>query len=435
MKPDVERLQRSIPFGEVVLPFQSYLDFVSLSPDDLKGKKILDLGSGLHRTFAKNVNLIDGARVTSLEPRVAFETADSTELAPVVAGMADEMPFDDNTFDLVISFTAIPMWLETPEEIQAVFREIDRVLKPGGEARLYPPFHNIFWEDFRAGKTILPPGLDNNSQGSKTSHITLIGLQNLGIDNLDLVRRETVGGREMVSQPEYLRYRKPNEFTSDIEVKPGEGIKDLIPLNPQRQPEVIQVENSDQGVRFFSSFRGADLSGVSVLRLPTHDVVALTTRDRRAILAIAERDGFIATEIRDSSNLDRNANLAFRDDISHRRLNFAASMIKGENVIYNDSSLVHGDTLSVDSEADFVRFSFDEGSEIEEVRPSWYTEDRLTVRLTDGRYVVIRTDRMALTGAISINPSGVDYLNMSGDVTGLLSDLSKSQPLPAKALS
>ena len=195
--------------------------------------------------------------------------------------------------------------------------------------------------------------------------------------------------------------------------------QEIVPAIPQRPSQVVECKDSNTGESFFSPMRRAKLTGISILRYQNHDIVALTTNDQRAIVVAAERDSFIAVELHDYKNPARRANLAFRDDISHRRLNLALSAASGEDVTYLDPKTVSGEMLPVDPAADFARFAFEQEAEIEGVRPSWYTEDWVTVNLADGRSIVIRTDRMKLTGAMSLDQQGVDHLNMRGDVSSI----------------
>ena len=56
-----------------------------------------------------------------------------------VAGLSESLPFRDEAFDLIISNHAVPWHIaEDTQKVIASIREIIRVLKPGGEARLHP---------------------------------------------------------------------------------------------------------------------------------------------------------------------------------------------------------------------------------------------------------------------------------------------------------
>ncbi len=58
---------------------------------------------------------------------------------PIIAGSAENLPFKDKSFDMVLSSYAIPTVIEdNPELIQKTIQEIGRVLKIRGEAYLGP---------------------------------------------------------------------------------------------------------------------------------------------------------------------------------------------------------------------------------------------------------------------------------------------------------
>jgi ubiquinone/menaquinone biosynthesis C-methylase UbiE len=101
-----------------------------------RGLDVLDVGSG------QGIDLIGfargGARVTGIDltPRhVELARAHLTALGldgAVVNGDAEQMPFDDDSFDLVSSNGVLH---HTPD-IAAALREVLRVLRPGGTARI-----------------------------------------------------------------------------------------------------------------------------------------------------------------------------------------------------------------------------------------------------------------------------------------------------------
>ncbi len=114
--------------------FERYLEDLQLSKEDLS-KKILDVGGGSAQ-FAKwakenNVN----SNIFSLDP-----VANMQERTKGVQGQAEAIPFQDNSFDLVVSDCAIPnVFLEekdVKEKVRASLFEMVRVTKPGGEIRL-----------------------------------------------------------------------------------------------------------------------------------------------------------------------------------------------------------------------------------------------------------------------------------------------------------
>lgn len=146
--------------------FERYLTELNLSEADLANKQILDVGSG-SAGFAKAVQDRNiGAYVVSVEDDVRSEEPSYTKEGYVQA-RAQQLPFADNTFDMVVSVHAMPHVaalfgpLGTPigetleglpvrsvtkedtekyadERVQSVaqaVRECVRVVKEGGEVR------------------------------------------------------------------------------------------------------------------------------------------------------------------------------------------------------------------------------------------------------------------------------------------------------------
>lgn len=147
--------------GHYTPTLNRYLEKVGLSPADLAGKRILDIGAG-GIYFAKESLIVCGAEVFSLdnnwgalhearteyEELVARSIACRTEspeleawglaLRKSVTANAAALPFRSHAFDLVVSVDAIPSILDSAENMQKTFSEILRVLKYKGELRLYP---------------------------------------------------------------------------------------------------------------------------------------------------------------------------------------------------------------------------------------------------------------------------------------------------------
>lgn len=130
-----------------IRPYEAYEKVLNLDSAKLQGKTILDLGSGASEEFKSGIRerKID-AEVISLNPSLGPDTQSGKDARLMstkeraVAGIAEKLPFKERTFDLVISVYAIPLWFphgNTEINTQA-FSEITRVLKDGGEARIFP---------------------------------------------------------------------------------------------------------------------------------------------------------------------------------------------------------------------------------------------------------------------------------------------------------
>lgn len=127
---------------------EDYLKNLRLTKEDLEKKVILDIGAGA-RKFAKDIEdeKID-AEVYSLDPYYAFQDKSLEKVInknkspgvqkKTVAAAGDRLPFRNETFDLVLSDFALPFYSASRRELKDFFSEVRRVVKPGGEIRIYP---------------------------------------------------------------------------------------------------------------------------------------------------------------------------------------------------------------------------------------------------------------------------------------------------------
>ncbi|MBI2121890.1 MAG: methyltransferase domain-containing protein [Candidatus Sungbacteria bacterium] len=140
-----------------------YLEKLPITPKNLSGKIVLELGAvnlgadGMY--FAEEATIHCRTKVFCVDKNfngVVSHYADLTEmvrshntsiprldalkicLKRSVWALAQELPFRDNIFDILISHFAIPMVLDSLQDIVNSLRNAIRVLKPGGAAYLYP---------------------------------------------------------------------------------------------------------------------------------------------------------------------------------------------------------------------------------------------------------------------------------------------------------
>jgi len=123
-----------------------------LLQEDIKGKKLLDAGCGTG-WFSKAA-YDRGADVTSMDlgEGLLKEVAKKCDTERVVGSIL-EMPFDDNSFDIVVSSEVIE---HTPDPHQAI-REMYRVLKKDGTLILTTPNKIWFFAIWIANKLNLRP--------------------------------------------------------------------------------------------------------------------------------------------------------------------------------------------------------------------------------------------------------------------------------------
>lgn len=127
-----------------------------------QGASVLDVGTGPGRFLVELGRLRPDLRLTGLD--VASDMVEAArrnlaefgDRATAVLGDVAALPFEDATFDLVISSLSLHHWAEPT----AGGREVMRVLRPGGQLRIYDvgfaPFADVVAGAGHAG----PPALE-----------------------------------------------------------------------------------------------------------------------------------------------------------------------------------------------------------------------------------------------------------------------------------
>lgn len=95
-----------------------------------KDSKILDLCCGAGQTTQFLVNYSDHVTGLDISPLALAKGKKNVPQAEYVEGLAQKMPFADNCFDFV--HTSVALHEMTSSELDAIFAEVYRVLKPEG---------------------------------------------------------------------------------------------------------------------------------------------------------------------------------------------------------------------------------------------------------------------------------------------------------------
>lgn len=174
--------------------------------------------------------------------------------------------------------------------------------------------------------------------------------------------------------------------------------------------EVVKIDSAWEGKEYFNRLAGEEIVEIKVVRSGEKDLVLLTMKSGRIAAVVGRKDAFIAIEIK--SDNGKSGNLAFREDISHKRFNMMESALTGEEVTYQDNSSVEGETVHIDPVSEFTSVVLNSQAIIEEISPSFWTEHRLVISLEDGRLIVFRLDRRDFLGVIILNENDINIANI-----------------------
>lgn len=114
-----------------------------------------------------------------------------------------ELGFDDDTIGGIVAFYAIVHFTE--EQVERAFREIFRVLQPGG---LFLLTYHIGEDSIRV-EEFLGKKIDIEFMFFKTDFISSC-LKKNGFENIEIIEREPYPGVEYKSRRAYVFVRKPN---------------------------------------------------------------------------------------------------------------------------------------------------------------------------------------------------------------------------------
>ncbi|HIK36958.1 MAG: methyltransferase domain-containing protein [Geminocystis sp.] len=95
-----------------------------------RDSKILDLCCGAGQTTKFLVQCSDNVIGLDISPHAIEKAKKNVPQAKYVVAAAQKMPFPDNEFD--IAHTSVALHEMTSAELEEVFKEVYRVLKPGG---------------------------------------------------------------------------------------------------------------------------------------------------------------------------------------------------------------------------------------------------------------------------------------------------------------
>lgn len=127
---DWSNLQDSLP--------ESYEESLNIKLTDLKGKKVLDMGGMMGGDFSHRAKEI-GIDLVTLDPQNPYGVRSGKNVKAIM----QELPFADESFDVILSHGALPYLPNYEHEYIALFTDILRVLKPRGKAVLTPLLQNI----------------------------------------------------------------------------------------------------------------------------------------------------------------------------------------------------------------------------------------------------------------------------------------------------
>ncbi|MEK7071967.1 MAG: class I SAM-dependent methyltransferase [Patescibacteria group bacterium] len=203
----MKRLEREpqIPESTDEEVFQSYVEDLRLVPEDFD-KKIIDIGAGSTK-FAKWAKEHGISReIYSLEP----QEESILEKNKSVTALAEAIPFENGSFDLVISRAAIPNVYEGEVNTETVrekvinsLSEMVRITRPGGEVRL----SRVLIQQEHKPQYVLPPDIEEALESLKEKYD--VEIEKIRIPSDDIYQRENHQLIKLLAESYLIIIRKP----------------------------------------------------------------------------------------------------------------------------------------------------------------------------------------------------------------------------------
>lgn len=133
---------------------------------------IVDIGPGPGDLLVELRRLSPDASLTGVEPSAQMRAIAASRDIVEVEGRAEHLPLADESVDLLLSTLSSHHW----DDAAAAFAEIGRVLRPGGEARIYDLRFAGFGPD-EARRLAASAGLEPDSVHHRVLDERLLGLR------------------------------------------------------------------------------------------------------------------------------------------------------------------------------------------------------------------------------------------------------------------
>lgn len=205
---------------------QEYQEYMIAKTAPSPTDNILEVAAGTcicGRAFAPHVGHVTCLDTTSAMLEVGKRECEKANICNItlVKGIAEELPFLDNSFDIVISRLAFHHFVNGKE----IFKEMNRVLKPGGKLVLV---------DMVAGNESLREEVDRIEKLRDPSHVrdlSLFEMQDLYLQNhMTFTLQEQVdipvsleGWMNLTGTPEHLKKEIRQRMMDDINGKTVTG--------------------------------------------------------------------------------------------------------------------------------------------------------------------------------------------------------------------